>query len=98
MVGLYPNMTGIASFEDFIRYDNAVTGGLATPLMVFTIFLVVLGVTSAYLKNKSLVVASFFSAMSSIYLWLNGLLAWTYLAVCVVALVISVILLVRESG
>ncbi|MCX6775874.1 MAG: hypothetical protein NT130_03450 [Candidatus Micrarchaeota archaeon] len=97
-MALYPDMTGITSFEDFLRYDNAVTGGLATPLMVFTIFLVVLGVTSAYLKNKSLVVASFFSTFSSIYLWLNGLLSWTYLAVCITALVISTILLIRESG
>ncbi|QLJ52542.1 MAG: hypothetical protein Sv326_0441 [Candidatus Fermentimicrarchaeum limneticum] len=94
----YPNLTNVTSIEGLASYDNAVTGGYYAPMVVFSIFIIVLGITAAYLKNKSIVVASFFSTMSAIFLWLLGLLAWTYLAVCVVVLIASSILLIRESG
>jgi len=95
---VYPNITTVTSFEGLGSYDNTVTGGYWAPVVILTIFLVVLGVTAGYLKNKSIVVASIFSTFSSIFMWLQGWLAWQFLALCVAVTIASAILLIRESG
>jgi hypothetical protein len=92
----FPNMTNVTSFETLAAFDNTITNGYWSPIVVLSIFLVVLFVTSNNLKSRSFVVASFFAALAGAFLWILGLFAWYYETICIAALVGSVVLLSRE--
>lgn len=93
VTGAYNNIT---TLEQLAAFDNTVTGGWYAPVLVLTVFMITLFVTANHFKARSLVVASFFAAVTSAFLWALGLLGGEYLAICTAALVGTTIILAKE--
>lgn len=88
------NLTNITSIEDFIRYDNSLTGDMYIPMVLFSIFFIVLFSLGAYEKTKAFAVASFTTTIVALLFWIMGLLSFIVLGFLLGLTILSLLLLV----
>jgi hypothetical protein len=90
------NGSNVTGFEGLAAFDNTVTNNMYAPVVLVTIFIIVLFVASSRRESNAISVAAFFTTLIGALFWALGLLSWYAEVICISVLVGSIILLSRE--
>lgn len=86
MVDYFPNITdsNVTSLTDVVSFNNNITNGLFTPLILLAVWAIVFIGLSGTEKTKASMAATWLTWMLSLLLWAGGMLPEMYVMVLTV--------------
>ena len=87
------NMTNASRYEGLAAYGDEVTGGYFAPMLVMTVWLILVMALGYYAKEEGMAAATALTWVFALLLWAGGIGSWMNVAVCFAATIVTALVL-----